>query len=71
MRILIDIGDSELGALDRLAKTEKVSRASLVRKAIGDFVDKHNRKGEGDAFGLWREQAIDGVAYQEKIRSEW
>jgi metal-responsive CopG/Arc/MetJ family transcriptional regulator len=71
MRILIDIGDAELGALDRLAKTEKVSRASLVRKAIGDYVDKHNRQGENEAFGLWGGEGVDGLEYQEKIRSEW
>ncbi len=71
MRILVDIGDAELKALDNMAKADKVSRASLIRKAVGDFLDRNNRQKEADAFGLWGDRAIDGLAYQDKIRSEW
>lgn len=71
MRTLVDIGDAELKALDNLAKAEKVSRASLIRKAVDDFLDRNNRGKEAEAFGLWGNRAIDGLAYQEKIRNEW
>jgi predicted transcriptional regulator len=57
--------------LDHLAKVEKVSRAALIRKAVGDFLDRNNGEREFEAFGLWGDRAIDGLAYQEKIRSEW
>jgi predicted transcriptional regulator len=71
VRTLVDIGDAELKALDHLAKVEKVSRAALIRKAVGDFLDRNNGEREFEAFGLWGDRAIDGLAYQEKIRSEW
>jgi predicted transcriptional regulator len=71
MRTLVDIGDAELRALDHLAKAKKVSRASLIRKAVGDLLDRNNRETEVEAFGLWGDRAIDGLDYQETIRSEW
>ncbi|WP_454848531.1 ribbon-helix-helix domain-containing protein [Rhizobium binxianense] len=71
MRTLIDIGEAELKALDRMARAAKVSRASLIRKAVDDFIDRHNRDEEAEAFGLWGDRAMDGLAYQEEIRSEW
>jgi predicted transcriptional regulator len=71
MRTLVDIGDAELKALDHLAKAGKVSRAALIRKAVSDYLDRNNREKEAEAFGLWEDEAIDGLVYQEKIRSEW
>jgi predicted transcriptional regulator len=52
VRTLVDIGDAELKALDHLAKVEKVSRAALTRKAVGDSLDRNNREREFEAFGL-------------------
>jgi predicted transcriptional regulator len=71
MRTLVDIGDPEVKALDRLAQREKVSRAALIRKAIDDFLARSNLANETEAFGLWGNRKIDGLAYQEEIRSEW
>ena len=42
MRTLIDIGEAELKALDRMARAAKVSRASLIRKAVDDFIANMN-----------------------------
>lgn len=71
MRTLVDIGESELKALDRMAKESDVSRASLIRAAIRDYVERREA-GDGDeAFGLWGKRKIDGLAYQERLRSEW
>jgi metal-responsive CopG/Arc/MetJ family transcriptional regulator len=71
MRILTDIGDSQLAALDRLAKREKMSRAALIRHAVDDVLAKHRQENQSDAFGLWGDRTIDGLAYQEKLRAEW
>ncbi|MBB4274451.1 ribbon-helix-helix protein, CopG family [Rhizobium mongolense] len=71
MRILVDIVESELKALDKIAKSEKVSRASLIRKAVNDFLDRHDRTKEAEAFGLWGNRKIDGLEYQDKVRNEW
>jgi predicted transcriptional regulator len=71
MRTLIDIGDTQLQELDELSKAEKRSRAALIREAIDDFLAKRRSKHEGDAFGLWGKRKVDGLVYQERVRSEW
>ena len=71
MRILIDVGDSQLHELDELSKQETRSRAALIREAIDDFLAKRRSKHQGDAFGLWGKRKVDGLVYQERVRSEW
>ena len=71
MRTLVDLGDSQMRALDELSKKEKRSRASLIRQAIDDYLGKRRERQSGDAFGLWGKRKIDGLAYQEKMRGEW
>jgi metal-responsive CopG/Arc/MetJ family transcriptional regulator len=71
MRTLVDLGDTQIQALDELSKKEKRSRAALIRQAIDDYLAKQRGKQEGDAFGLWGKRIVDGLAYQEKVRREW
>jgi metal-responsive CopG/Arc/MetJ family transcriptional regulator len=71
MRTLIDLGETQVRALDEIAKTEKRSRAALIRQAIDAYLSGRRNKGEGDAFGLWGKRKIDGLAYQKRVRSEW
>jgi|AraplaDrversion2_2_1032049.scaffolds.fasta_scaffold08244_5 metal-responsive CopG/Arc/MetJ family transcriptional regulator len=71
MRTLVDIGEAEIEALDRLAKEENVSRGSLIRAAVQDFLGRNVRREQPAAFGLWGEDGPDGLALQEKIRREW
>jgi metal-responsive CopG/Arc/MetJ family transcriptional regulator len=74
MRIAIDIPDDQLAELSRIAKCEKVSRAALVRQAIADLLAASRRTGDPEidaAFGLWADRDEDGLAYQERLRSEW
>jgi metal-responsive CopG/Arc/MetJ family transcriptional regulator len=71
MRTLVDLGDSQIQALDELSKKEKRSRAALIRQAIDDYLAKRHGKRESDAFGLWGKRKVDGLAYQEKVRREW
>ena len=74
MRTLVDIPDDQLAELTKLAELEKVSRASLVRRAVAEMLaSKRKVKGDGiaAAFGLWASRDEDGLAYQERLRSEW
>jgi metal-responsive CopG/Arc/MetJ family transcriptional regulator len=71
MRTLVDIGEAELPELEKMAKEDKRSRAALIRQAIDEFVAKRRSQHQGDAFGLWGERKIDGLAYQAKVRDEW
>lgn len=71
MRTLIEIEENQIRELDRLAKKEKQSRAALIREAVGDYLRKKQGKTLEDGFGLWGDRKVDGLVYQEKIRSEW
>jgi predicted transcriptional regulator len=71
MRALIDIEERDLRALDHLAKSRNRSRAALIREAVAAYLKHQSPAGIDDAFGLWGERQVDGLAYQEKIRAEW
>ena len=71
MRTLIDIPESQIKELARVCKAEKRSRASIVRDAIKDYLEKRSGKDPIPGFGLWKGYGIDGLEYQRKIRSEW
>ena len=71
MRILVDLGDSDIKALDVMSKQGRRSRAALIRDAVGEYLSRRRPKQPTAAFGLWSELGIDGLAYQEKIRAEW
>lgn len=71
MRTVIDLPDEQVEPLKALADRMQVSRAELVRRAVADYLCRH-RPARGDAaFGLWQDRGEDGVAYQERLRSEW
>ncbi|MFP3942502.1 MAG: ribbon-helix-helix protein, CopG family [Alphaproteobacteria bacterium] len=71
MRTLVDLSDARLRELDELSKEVKRSRAALIREAIDKFLAERRKGREGEAFGLWGQRRIDGLAYQERVRSEW
>jgi predicted transcriptional regulator len=71
MRILVDANEAQVAALDELAKREKRPRAAVIRAAIDDYVVRHRQSRIKEGFGLWGDRAMDGMAYQEKLRSEW
>ena len=71
MRTLIDLGDTQVQALDELSKREKRSRAALIRQAIDDYLRNRRDERQRDAFGLWGKRKLDGLAYQKKLRGEW
>ena len=74
MRTLVDIPDDQIEELNKLAERERVSRASLVRQAVADLLAAKRKTGKAArdaAFGLWAGMEEDGLAYQERLRSEW
>jgi len=84
MRTLIDVPERQLKELETICAALKLSRAEAVRQAVAAFIEQ-NRPSRDAAFGLWKGQSIrlpgesakagllpeDGLAYQEKLRSEW
>ena len=70
MRTLVDIPDRQIKDLTTICEAEKVSRAEVIRQAIASYLEK-KRPVTGEAFGLWKNRKVDGLAYQEQVRSEW
>jgi hypothetical protein len=81
MRTLIDVPEEQLKELGAICAARKLSRAEAVRQAVAAFIEL-NRPSRKAAFGLWKDQTVylpgdpeplpeDGLAYQEKLRSEW
>ena len=71
MRTIVDLVESEVESLDRLAKRRGRSRASLIREAVDDYLRRHCLESADEAFGLWGKDAVDGLAFQDRARSEW
>jgi predicted transcriptional regulator len=75
MRTLVDIPQEDIDALDQLSRTERKSRAAIIRAAVSDYLkerDQARRRAAIEAgFGLWKDRGIDGLEYQESIRAEW
>jgi len=69
----VDIPEQDLDLLNSISKTEKVSRAELVRRAITAYLAPRKRKGSGvdEAFGIWADMKEDALEYQECMRREW
>lgn len=71
MRTFVDLGETQIQALDELAHKEKRSRAAVIRQAINEYLVRRRKLEDRDAFGLWGKRKIDGLAYHEQVRGEW
>jgi metal-responsive CopG/Arc/MetJ family transcriptional regulator len=75
MRIIVDLTEPQIKALDALATASDVSRAALIRAAVATLLEKRGAAQRDEAFGLWKgarpDDGEDGLAYQEKLRAEW
>lgn len=70
MRALVDIPEKQIDQLAEICEVKKLSRAEAIRQAIGLYIEQ-NKSDNTDAFGLWKDRKIDGLTYQEQVRSEW
>jgi len=73
--ILLRLSDKQMDELDFIVNTENKTRTEVIRAAIEAYVlrkksDVKNNTTKS-AFGLWKERAIDGLEYQQRMRSEW
>ncbi|WCT74717.1 ribbon-helix-helix domain-containing protein [Sphingomonas naphthae] len=71
MRTLVDIPEAQIRRLDVRAKSAGRSRAALIREAIDRMLGPEEVLNVDQVFGLWGDQAMDGVEYQRRIRAEW
>jgi predicted transcriptional regulator len=70
-RILIDLPVPQIEKLALIARAEHRSRAAIMRDAIETYITHHTFAPSPNVFGLWKDKNIDGLAYQEALRSEW
>ncbi|MES2664080.1 MAG: ribbon-helix-helix domain-containing protein [Pseudomonadota bacterium] len=70
MRTLIDIPDNQIKELTVICQAENLSCSEAIRQAIASYLEQKKSKSD-DAFGLWKEHPVDGLVYQERMRSEW
>ena len=70
MRTIIEIPDTLINRLKNLLEQKKISRAELIRRAITEYLQRHQVDDDA-AFGSWKDQKIDGLTYQTNLRDEW
>jgi len=71
MRTIVDIPEQQIEALKALGEQEGLSRAELVRRALAEYLARHQGEAGEAAFGLWRDRPHDGLSYQHELREEW
>ena len=71
MRTIIELPADQLDALEGLCRRERISRAEAIRRAVAEFLRSRPAASRAQAFGLWRDRADDGLAYQRRVRREW
>ena len=69
MRMTISLPDEQAERLKALCRNEGISRAEAVRRAVGRYLEDQRRRE--DAFGMWRDRATEGSAYEGPLRKEW
>jgi hypothetical protein len=71
VRTIIDVTDRQLDALDAWCRRDGISRAEAIRRAIDAHLAAASAAARPAAFGIWRDQAEDGLAYERRRRAEW
>ena len=70
-RILIDLPDSQVDDLAVIVEFEQRPRAAVIRDAIEAYISQRKQAHGADVFGLWKSKKVDGLSYQQELRSEW
>ncbi len=71
MRTIVELPDEQVEALGNICAQEKVSRAEIIRRAVGNYIqEKQSGKGQ-NAFGLWKKKKINSLKYESRLRAEW
>ncbi len=71
MKVSVDLTGDQVKALDALCAAENISHAEAVLRVLTEYLDGKERAAMAAAFGLWKDHRIDGLEYQEALRSEW
>ena len=70
MRTIIEVPQLQLDALDVICRTEGISRAEAIRRAITRMVGETRNALVSPACGLWRDRPGNGRDYERRLRDE-
>jgi hypothetical protein len=75
-RVLVDLEDSDLECLQRIAVMENASRASILREAVSEYLLREDQNPVAqpkplEGFGVLKGRFPRGREYQDKLRGEW
>jgi metal-responsive CopG/Arc/MetJ family transcriptional regulator len=71
MRTIVELPDEQVAALRDLCTREKASRAEIIRRAVGQYVQNHQSDQGRGAFGLWKKKKLNALDYEADLRAEW
>jgi hypothetical protein len=71
MKVLIELPDDWVKTLDQIALRKKVARVDLIRLGVQKTIETESDAAYKAAFGAWKDEKIDGVEFQRKLREEW
>jgi hypothetical protein len=71
MRVLIDIPEEDLKQVAKVTREQGISRAEFVRRAIKSSLEAKPPSDLSEFFGIFKDNPEDGLAFQERMRSEW
>ena len=73
--ITVNIDDCQANEIEALAKETRSSKSQIIRDAIAAFLqkkeDKKNKSPLLKYAGILKNHDVDGLKYQQRIRSEW
>jgi len=75
-RTLVDLEEKDLQQLDQLAESNSVSRASVLRDAVAEYLVRRDGVPAAplkplQGFGMLKGYFPDGQTYQDNLRDEW
>lgn len=71
VRTIVDLPDDQIELLKQLSERTRLSRAELMRRAVGEYLQRRKPGPDERAFGIWRDAPRDGLDYQRGLRDEW
>jgi len=71
MRTIIELPEEQLEALGNLCAQEKISRAEIIRRAVGNYLNEKQAAKGRSAFGLWKKKKVEALKFESRLRAEW
>ena len=64
MRTIVDLPDRQIEALKRMPDAVQLSRAELMRRAVAEYLARHQPMEKDEAFGVWKARNVGHTKYK-------